>query len=97
MQTAVHISEVYTRNQKPCQSSRWHGKCIFMPLNVLSTPIPFSIRNGIIWTFATNTCQLSYRLYQEIYRPGTTISDASNLCTAVGGDQTNNSGAKHQL
>ena len=27
------------------------------------------------------------RLYQEIYRPGTAISDASNLCTAVGGDQ----------
>ena len=26
-------------------------------------------------------------LVQEIYRPGTTISDASNLCTAVGGDQ----------
>ena len=24
---------------------------------------------------------------QEIYRPGTAISDASNLCTAVGGDQ----------
>ena len=24
---------------------------------------------------------------QEIYRPGTTKSDASNLCTAVGGDQ----------
>ena len=25
--------------------------------------------------------------YQEIYRPGTAISDASNLCTAVGGNQ----------
>ena len=24
---------------------------------------------------------------QEKYRPGTAISDASNLCTAVGGDQ----------
>ena len=24
---------------------------------------------------------------QEIYRPGTAISDASNRCTAVGGDQ----------
>ena len=24
---------------------------------------------------------------QEIYRPGTALSDASNLCTAVGGDQ----------
>ena len=24
---------------------------------------------------------------QEIYRPGTTISDASNLFTVVGGDQ----------
>ena len=24
---------------------------------------------------------------QEIYRPGTAISNASNLCTAVGGDQ----------
>ena len=24
---------------------------------------------------------------QEIYRPGTAISDASNLCTAVGGNQ----------
>jgi len=24
---------------------------------------------------------------QEIYRPGTSISYASNLCTAVGGDQ----------
>ena len=33
---------------------------------------------------------LSYfklQLFQEIYRPGTAISDASNLCTAVGGDQ----------
>ena len=28
-----------------------------------------------------------YTLLQEIYRPGTAISDASNLCTAVGGDQ----------
>ena len=27
-----------------------------------------------------------YRFYQEIYRPGTAISHASNLCTAVGGD-----------
>ena len=26
-------------------------------------------------------------LPQEIYRPGTAISDASDLCTAVGGDQ----------
>jgi len=26
-------------------------------------------------------------LSQEIYRPGTAISLASNLCTAVGGDQ----------
>ena len=26
-------------------------------------------------------------LHQELYRPGTAISDASNLCTAVGGDQ----------
>jgi len=26
-------------------------------------------------------------LKQEICRPGTAISDASNLCTAVGGDQ----------
>ena len=26
-------------------------------------------------------------LNQEIYIPGTAISDASNLCTAVGGDQ----------
>ena len=25
--------------------------------------------------------------HQEIYRPGTAISDGSNLCTAVGGDQ----------
>ena len=28
-----------------------------------------------------------YILHQELYRPGTAISDASNLCTAVGGDQ----------
>jgi len=28
-----------------------------------------------------------YRKAQEIYRTGTAISDASNLCTAVGGDQ----------
>ena len=28
-----------------------------------------------------------HQLFQEIYRPGTAISDASNLCTAVGGDQ----------
>ena len=27
------------------------------------------------------------RFSQEIYRPGTAISDASNPCTAVGGDQ----------
>ena len=27
---------------------------------------------------------------------GTAISDASNLCTAVGGDTNKNSGAKHQ-
>ena len=27
---------------------------------------------------------------QEIYRPGTAISHASNLCTAVGGDQNFN-------
>ena len=26
-------------------------------------------------------------LTQEIYRPGTAISHASDLCTAVGGDQ----------
>ena len=26
-------------------------------------------------------------LPQEIYRPGPAISDASDLCTAVGGDQ----------
>ena len=26
-------------------------------------------------------------LQQEIYRPGTTICHASNLCTTVGGDQ----------
>ena len=26
-------------------------------------------------------------LHQELYRTGTAISDASNLCTAVGGDQ----------
>ena len=30
---------------------------------------------------------LSDSLNQEIYRPGTAISDASNPCTAVGGDQ----------
>ena len=28
-----------------------------------------------------------YNALQEIHRPGTAISDASNLCTAVGGDQ----------
>ena len=28
-----------------------------------------------------------YRSRQEIYRPGTAISNASNLCTAVGGDE----------
>ena len=31
--------------------------------------------------------QTELHLNQEIYRPGTAISDASNLCTAVGGDQ----------
>ena len=31
--------------------------------------------------------ELDVRLFQEIYRPGTAISNASNLCTAVGGDQ----------
>ena len=31
--------------------------------------------------------QDTYRLNHEIYRPGTAISDASNLCTAMGGDQ----------
>ena len=30
---------------------------------------------------------LSTKSHQEIYRPGTAISHASNLCTAVGGDQ----------
>ena len=29
-----------------------------------------------------------YNALQEIHRPGTAISDASNLCTAVEGDQT---------
>ena len=33
---------------------------------------------------------------KEIYRPGTAISDASNLSTAVGGDQ-HNSGATHHF
>ena len=39
-----------TFTQKTCQRSQWHRKCTFMPLNVLSTPVPFRIRNGIIWT-----------------------------------------------
>ena len=38
---------------KTCQSSQWHIKCTFMPLNVLSTPIPFGIRNGVQSRFAT--------------------------------------------
>ena len=48
---AVHICIVSTRTQHFfIQSSQWHRKCIVMPLNILSTPIPFEIRNGIIWT-----------------------------------------------
>ena len=38
------------RTQKTCQSSQWHRKCIYMPLNALLTRIPYGIRNGIIWT-----------------------------------------------
>ena len=30
---------------------------------------------------------MAHRCMQEIYRPGTAISHASNLCTAVGGDK----------
>ena len=30
---------------------------------------------------------MAYRCMQEIYKPGTAISDASNLCTAVEGDK----------
>ena len=44
---AVHISDVqytYTNNLQKFTMEQ------IMPLNVLSTPIPFGIRNGIIWT-----------------------------------------------
>ena len=44
---AVHISDVqytYTNNLQKFTMEQT------MPLNVLSTPIPFGIRNGIIWT-----------------------------------------------
>ena len=37
--------------------------------------------------FAKKHCHFRPFKSQEIYRPGTTISHASNLCTAVGGDQ----------
>jgi len=39
---------------------------------------------GSICTILLST---HYAFSQEIYRPETAISDASNLCTAVGGDQ----------
>ena len=38
-------------------------------------------------TYARYTENFGLTFNQEIYRPGTAISDASNLCTAVGGDQ----------
>ena len=54
----MHISEVKYTCTKTCQSSQWHIKCTFMPLNVLSTPIPFGIRNGIIYgPLVSNTQQ----------------------------------------
>ena len=34
-----------------------------------------------------NVCWLFVIANQEIFRPGTAIFDASNQCTAVGGDQ----------
>ena len=44
-------------------------KCTFMPLNVLSTPIPFGIRNGIIWTLASKLFKyfqaIQYSTYSE--------------------------------
>ena len=43
------FSKCSTRTQKKTfLSSQWHRKCIFMPLNVLLTPIPFGIRNVIL-------------------------------------------------
>ena len=43
---------------------------------------------SVLSVMTTLPCSIStHGLEQEIYRPGTTISDASNLCTAVGGDQ----------
>ena len=47
------------------------------------TDLNTKIREG-----TTNTEQnCLYLFVQEIYRPGTAISHASNMCTAVGGDQ----------
>ena len=47
------------RTQKTCQSSQWHIKFNCMHFNVLSTPIPFGIRNGIKWT-PNSQCFKSY-------------------------------------
>ena len=49
--------------------------------------------------FDTNTALLSQPPYlaQEVYRPGTTIYHAVNLCTAVGRDQNKKFRATHHF
>ena len=47
---STHFLSVVYVHKQTCQSSLWYRKCVFMPLIVLSTPLPFGIRNGIIWT-----------------------------------------------
>ena len=57
-----------TCTQKPCQSSQWHRKCTFIPLNVLSTSIPFGIRNGIINPcFQTLQVLPSYSVFNNLF------------------------------
>ena len=69
----------------------WKGKLL---LNK-NSPVSFAERLnrpfivlGISFVYNTNkTGPNTDPSGQEIYRPGTAISDASNLCTEVGGDQ----------
>ena len=66
---AVHISDVqytYTNNLPKFTMTQ------IMPQNVLLTPIPFGIRNGIIWTPVTiPLTELGYSLFFNVYsKPG---------------------------
>ena len=54
--------------------------CVLQTLNC----VPRNIYRSIYLLLCTVKCE---HVHQEIYRPGTAISHASNLCTAVEGDQ----------